>query len=148
MSNYSTELSKILQNKQGYRIESYSGSGICDVEEVIRFEMGELENRDISNFCQMEYNLIFEEDAFEEWLRALLVVLRAKLNTDNVFLLWLTRKEDVSFYCDEGTNWILRYTLPENAIPISDLGSEGALFALDTHPDFLDIQVEEVHIEK
>jgi len=149
MKSYSPELLEMVQTKLGYRSEDYSGSGICDAEEVISFEMNELENRDIPKFCETEYGIMFEEDRTTEWLGVLLSFLRDKLNTDTVFLLWLTRKEDIGFYCyDEGLHEIGVYSLPENAIPISDLGREGALFALDIHPDFMDPQTEVICIPK
>jgi len=156
MERYSTELTDILQTKIGYRTEDYSGSGVRDAKEVIRFEIEELGNNDIPEFCQQQYNIPFTEDTFEswlepseDWLESLLVFLRAKLNTDTVSVLWLTKKENIDFYCtEEGENLILAYCLPETMLPISDLGSQGALFALGVHPDFMDPQIEFVNTKK
>jgi hypothetical protein len=149
IENYSSTLSDILQNKIGYRSDDYGGSGIADAEEVVRFEMDELNNRDIPDFCQREYGLIFHEDNWEEWIESLLVFLRKKLNTENVFVLWVTNQENIGFYCDcEGMNLVSCYALPKNLIPISDLGDEGVLLAMDTHPDFLDIRIEEMYTKK
>ena len=65
----SQTLDRMIENGVGYRNESYSGSGVRNAEEVIRYELS-MGNTDIVKFMQMNYQQLQEivcgDDFFEE----------------------------------------------------------------------------------
>lgn len=50
-------LSKMLQTRSGYRTESFSGSNVRNIRNVINYEVVELNNMDIIDYVRETYNI-------------------------------------------------------------------------------------------
>ena len=130
----------ITANK-GYRTESYSGSRIRKLENVIYFELG-MGNSDILTFIQQNIQdidfpldldaeeasfLILENRSYYE--EKIQEVIQNQLPGENYTALWLTSKDNaVHRYNDGSVEGIEEYVLPNEFVVISDLGEDGALF--------------------
>jgi hypothetical protein len=108
--------------KLGYRNNSWGGSGVFSLEEVLFFEQEELENEDIP----LTLGVTAEE---------VVPYLERKTNVSvkKLFALWLTSKEGVLRYY-EGANGYTGYHLPKDAFSISDLDEQGILWVSSIHP--------------
>lgn len=60
----SNTLSKMMHDKKGYRTENYSGSGIRNLEEILKYEIGILGNTDVLAYLKKNHNILsdFELD--------------------------------------------------------------------------------------
>jgi hypothetical protein len=122
IKNLSADTMKMVRAGEGFRCESYGGSGSRIPSEVVRFEYEELNN-----------------DMTDQMIEAL--NLPTKLTPEQVFgqikqeyddkydAVWLATEEETrEHYCDgdepEG------YIIPPDAIVLQDLGNDGALFLL------------------
>lgn len=56
----SRTLSKIIEDKRGYRTESYSGSGVRNLKEILRYEIVILGNTDILAYLRDNYDILPE----------------------------------------------------------------------------------------
>lgn len=54
----SSTLEKMLSSKKGFRTENYSGSGVRDLKEILKFEIGQLGNTDILAYMRSNYNCL------------------------------------------------------------------------------------------
>ena len=140
---YSETLKTMLATHTGYRNESYSGSGVRDLMDVIYFEIEELDNMDIlytmSKFYGLDFsNYIETEDDYEfvhpECYQKVFDVIAGfvekKLSADrkNLEAIWLTTKEAVDKIYSKYGKKVTGYSFTEDWIPISDLGEDGTLF--------------------
>lgn len=132
-----------------YRTEAYSGSGVRDIMEIIRFEVDELGNVDIPNFILNHYSLseelqsklaefityckhgayTFDENMF----RQILDTIGKQKGTPIRYGIWLAEKEIVE------QDYLLGVEGEINAyktspIILSDLGPDGFLFAYAEMP--------------
>ena len=134
--NFSNTLNFMIRSGKGYRNISAT-SGITKLSDIIDFEVNELNNSDIFEFMENNYDeydiksLEYPKDIIDYTLSFI-----AKLfNTDveNLNGVWLTTHQDVlDIYCDnkfpECIDIKKIYIHENEMIPISDLGSDGALF--------------------
>lgn len=144
------------QNKAseiGFRTESYSGSLVRDLSEIIMFEMAELRNDDIPVYVLAhftlsggvrqdlidtlrlrdngEYPFLVDRSSLEDLIDNMLSDIRNETGKDIRYGLWLASKDGVKRYlCGGGT--VDRYPLSE--VILSDLGPDGRLYAFDSLP--------------
>lgn len=134
-----------------YRNDSWSGSKITDIFEVIRYEVCDLRNTDIFSWCMEKYPLsgrlwkalkenirvIGNGDAVpmsdvERDIHDLIKEISDLKGYPLTHALWLARKEVVkSRYCgteDNMSAYITSFTV------LSDIGPEGALYAYGSLP--------------
>ena len=144
---YSKELSEMLEVRKGFRNSEYGGSGEIMAQEIIKYEMFELENEDIYDFFVAHYGLrggfdfSSSEEEFDLVIGEMMGILKDKLGLGDispVYGLWLTSKEGVysnysSSILDES---VYEYHLPEVVVPISDLANQGSLF-VSSKPSYL-----------
>lgn len=136
----SRTLNYMLRQNRGCRCESYSGSGVRKLREILDFEIEELRNMDIpATILKLHHPRVSHElrkvienenDPGEysfdiiNWVMAF-ASNYFKVPEEELCGIWLTTKANV----------IKRYgidfdecNLPDDALPISDLGKDGALF--------------------
>jgi hypothetical protein len=122
IKNLSADTMKMVRAGEGFRCESYGGSGSRVPSKVVRFEYEEL-NNDMTDQMIEALSLptkLTPEQVFE----------RIKQDYDDKYdAVWLATEEEVKeHYCDgdepEG------YNIPPGAIVLQDLGNDGALFLL------------------
>ena len=131
---------KMLATHMGYRTENQSDHEEHIGAEVIKFEINELGNQDIIDTCNLLYNLHVKT------AQDLIQVLNNKLGKD-FNILWLASDpfDCLEFYSDNHKHYhnladakdedgqaidLTEYTVPDNAILISDIGPDGQLFAV------------------
>ena len=126
--------------KIGFRTESFSGSGVRNAMDVVRFEITELLNEDIMLTMQKLYGLDFYEflNLGEELLEIsdflinkIFTFLENKMEIpkEDMKAIWLTTEEMVKKrYCFNNESVINKYEIGESWIPISDLDKDGILF--------------------
>ena len=135
-----------------FRNESYSGSMVRDAVDVLSFEIGELHNTDIIDYCLAHYNLCrmhFDQtlDALRELIddgdtvdgsdiRILMRDLLKHIESNTGFcithVLWLAPEETVkSMYEGSGKHLDAYLTGP---VILSDLGPDGILFGYTAMP--------------
>ena len=124
---------KMLADRKGYRNDFLYGSGIEDIRKVIRHEADELCNADIFITCENLYGIDYGEINVEDienidgYVEKTMEFLKSHFGTDELYGKWLALKEDImTLY--RGEEGITEYIIPENAIVISDIGRDGALF--------------------
>jgi len=120
----SRELREMLREGRGYRCESFRGAGVRKARDVLRYEIYVLGNEDVlweacsalgipRRDCDFDRMVAEIEGRFGEGAEAL----------------WLATERDArENYCEPGEEPD-EYEIPEGALPIWDLGDEGALFA-------------------
>lgn len=114
----------IFANKLGYRNDGYGDGSIRLVEEIIQYEIEELGNLDILSTCERLYKVT-----------DINCLLNERFNKEeNVFAIWLTTPEGVAKNYSEEEVQISEYQLPEDALILSDLDSEGILIATQHNP--------------
>lgn len=149
---YSETLEIMLKEKKGYRTESFSGSGVRNLEDVVRFEIMELCNDDIIDYMQESYGILksyqLEKDGraldseefyfkcqenIDDVIDEIASYVKENLKIDDVrdiYVVWLTTKENVIDMYEAESEWYIdEYIIPEERIILSDLGRDGALFA-------------------
>lgn len=135
----------------GYRTESFSGSGIRDLEEVIGFEMQELRNNDIPLYLLENYKLlskyewmfnneisIYDEESrvgvdeyIHDLINEIIVNIEEILKSDKLHAIWLGEEDDIRRNYADSFSIIDKYTIKgEEMIDymiISDLEEDGKL---------------------
>ena len=130
---------------------NYSGNNITDPVKVIAFEMGELGNIDIPDYCLDNYgdkmrlemrekienaieliqNGDMDEDVAEQTAKAIVSEMERIWNIRIKRVMWLADYDTVvDLYCDEGDTENIESFKTSNYI-IVDLGCDGILFAYD-----------------
>lgn len=143
---YSSQLHNIYKRKYGYRSEDNS-SGVKNLKNILKFEICELGNIDIIDFINNNYNdiAINYDEEYKDLTNITQTIydyLKYKLNADKLYGVWLCESiEDVHRYYGES---VVKVRLPDNAIPISDLGIDGSLFV---YPSNLILRTIEINKE-
>lgn len=131
---------KMLATHMGYRTENQSDHEEHTGAEVIDFEINELGNQDIIDTCNLLYSL--NAKTAEDVIKALNDKLGKNFN-----VLWLASDpfDCLEFYTDGHKHYhhlsdakdedgnqidLTEYTVPQDAILISDIGSDGQLMAV------------------
>ncbi len=139
MKNSKT-LSKMISQGVGYRVESYSGSKVRNLFDVVHYEIFELGNEDILDYMEKKYNLkgiqlhsreFFREDEEAEFRVARQIVdyCTFTLGAEKVIGIWLTTLPNVKkFYKLNSDDEITKVPLDRKYMVISDLDEDGALF--------------------
>ena len=124
----------------GYRYEGIS-SGTYPIEQSLLFEVEELCNEDAFETTKNLYGLNFKNTKeITNWVYSLFSGVKT------VWGLWVSTKIGVEqnyiskpdYECGPVT--ILRYTLPDKRLILSDLDADGVWFALETCPDWIPSQ--------
>ena len=138
-----------------YRTESYSGSGVRDIRDVIEYEMSELRNTDIPSYVLVHYTLSdglrkdledilslepegeypFKGDRqdLRDTIDAVVKEIGGLKGTVIRFGLWLAPYESVRLrYCRSGDRDIDGY--PTSHVILSDLDTDGALYGYAEMP--------------
>lgn len=89
----SSALERMLSEERGYRTESYSGSGIRDVEEILRYEIGELGNTDILAYIRDNYGCLQDFNISEDIMESLK---REALNEEELQLLIFEEEQNLA----------------------------------------------------
>lgn len=131
-----------------YRSEDSYGSGIRDILDVMVFEIYELENTDILDYCLKHYlqntmledivkdvidNVIsFSEEEIYSICRSIVDEINSQTNHNLKYALWLADKDTViDMYADTEES-ILAYKTSD--VILANLGRDGILFAYDNRP--------------
>lgn len=122
---------QIFTNKLGYRNDGYGDGSIRLVEEIIQYEVEELGNLDILSTCERLYKVTDINCLLEQRFN----------REENVFAIWLTTPEGVVKNYSEEEVQISEYQLPEDALILSDLDSEGILIATQHNPKSMFSQI-------
>lgn len=64
-------LSEMIKNRKGYRTETCSGSCVRDLEEILRFEIGELGNTDVLEYLKENHNILLDFELDENTINDL-----------------------------------------------------------------------------
>lgn len=138
-----------------YRTESYAGSKVREIRDIIEYEMAELRNTDIPRYVLSSYalsdglrkdleDILALEESGEypftggrgdllDTIDALLKEVGDLTGTPVRYGLWLAPYETVRLrYCSLGSRDIDRY--PTSDIVLSDLGEDGILFGYGEQP--------------
>ena len=145
--------SKIMIPQILYRTEQYSGSGKRDAVDVLTFEVFDLRNTDILEYCLSHYDLrrmhfditirtlmdiIQDNDDVEEKdIRTIMkdLLKHIELNTGHCirYILWLASKDEVKDNYEGTEGCIDAYKT--GPVILSDLGNDGILFGYDNLPE-------------
>lgn len=137
MEDFSPTAQNIMQTRMGFRSESYSGSMVRDLKEVVSYELG-MGNNDIIKFCQEQYHLDVESPDEDSILADRLYyesgvwqVVKERLgDPKGCDALWLTSLKGVTGKYLGGGNYDYDlYILPPRFMVLSDLGEDGILVA-------------------
>lgn len=161
MPELSNPLQTMLEEGCGFRNNEWGESRVWDLQDVVYHEMTALMNSDIPEFLNEHYNAgiclddngKFDTDAFEYeapcYVSDVMDFIRSKVGEDELYGVWLTTKSSVLKIYDSGSETtVSMYQIPEDALVISDLDIDGALFVTRTHPDNLYISCEIVRKSK
>lgn len=151
----SSNCKSIILNGIGYRNETYYGSGVRSLSEIVEYERCELENRDIDWFCDQYISSNDSRYWYDENISVLdimgFISKKMSIPEERLGGIWVTSSvhDIANNYCDEWEyDAILRMTPTEYAelgdyftkvkfnpfhkyMVISDLGNEGILVAYD-----------------
>ncbi len=64
----SSTLSEMIHSGKGYRTETFSGSGVRNLEEILRFEISSLGNLDVLDYLKENYGILSDFAIEEEEL--------------------------------------------------------------------------------
>jgi hypothetical protein len=122
---------ELLQTKNGYRCESYSGSGVTSARSVLEQEVLEQGNDDMIQEAQTALNLPVENEIQvpAKSLKSLIYEIENRFGPDAVAI-WLGCRSCVIQNYGEPGEEPDEYKIPDSAIVISDLGDEGQLFLM------------------
>ena len=126
----SSSLKEMYDNRFGYKSNCLYGSGVVDAESIIIHEIIELGNKDILYTMNFLYGLRFGEDDKDN-VEKIMHFLKDRFGTNILYGKWLCSKVEhiIEFYCiDNEEIEISKVMIPDNTIPISDLGPEGVLW--------------------
>lgn len=139
----STTLTRMYNEKLGFRTENFSGSNVRNLEDVVYFEIRELGNTDILDTMNELYGLDFQpfmdiedentiaDECYHKVLEQIFFHLEKQFNTsrDNLNAIWLTTYDNVEkIYCQSPNDKINMVDILPNFYPISDLDTDGVLF--------------------
>ena len=118
----SKEVNQMLKDGKGYRCESYMGSAERRAAIIVRYEVEEMGNEHIiEDACKA---LGLDDCNLDNVLKAI-----EKEFGPDAMAIWLATKEYASkYYCGPGER-PTAILIPKDAVIISDLKDEGALFA-------------------
>lgn len=138
-------LEYLLKEGVGYRNEQFRNSGIINLREIIDFEVLELGNTDIFDTMKILYGdngyQLNENNRLKNLLSYkinytinFLVKMLDCINEDSLCGVWLTTYQNLYKYIDADTCTEIRkvYIHEQNMIPVSDLGTDGVLFAFNS----------------
>lgn len=131
----SKTLQEMQQSKTGFRSDIYGEQfgGNRDLKSVVEFELTELENTDIISFCVAKYGIYGNNP--ESFIRTLEAYFKKRLHTETLYAIWLTSEAGVmKHYLMDFDDKPVGYRIPKDALPISDLSSEGVLFVTKHAP--------------
>jgi len=118
MAKYSTQLKELLKTKIGYRDNNFGElRPERNAIKVIRHEILDLNNSHVLSEAAHFLNT-------EPKLSAVIKAIIQRFGK-NAYALWLGTKEDIVKYYGD---CLTVYKIPEDAVPISDLGEYGILF--------------------
>ena len=119
---YSKETTKMLKERKGYRCEGYSGTGHWKLIPVFDFEVNKLGNDSmVDEACEF-----LDIDKPCDFAKVIDEMRRRYGNNGNAR--WLATKKDARDHYCEGEEPEPE-EIPPDAVVISDLSSDGALFA-------------------
>ena len=136
-----------------YRDENAFGSGVMKAKDVIMYEITELCNTDILDYCVDTYELSeelddeirqlisdmeneeeFDEDDVESIIDDLLSELEVIFDKKIKYVIWLATKEAVIDLYSNGDENAELTAYETSEIILSDLGYDGLLFAYEKKP--------------
>ena len=143
-----------------YRSERYSGSGVCDVKEVMKFEICTLGNTDILDYCLENYNFTpaFKKSLFKlrnfieknniideigditkvryahHIIEQLIDEISINVGHPIRYAVWLADLDTVReiYSVSDSDEDIEAYETSD--VVLSDLGEDGKLFGYETYP--------------
>lgn len=132
-----------------YRNDSYNNSDgeIRKLKDILVYEIFDLENTDILEYCSEHYDLSeplmnemngiidgeeLDEDAVEDLVKRLLTEISSLTGKILRYGLWLAKKDVVMNFYDGDEETISGYYVSD--VILSDLGEDGILFAYETFP--------------
>lgn len=116
----SKTLDGMLQQGYGYRTESFSGSGVRRIDEVIRYELS-LGNTDIVEFCQTNHQILKDICVDEEFW--------AEIENLDVEEQQASVAEELSHICQENAPYIVE-EIVKFAMAMLGVARREELFAL------------------
>ena len=121
---------QLLNDGFGYRNDDISTTtSTTPLWEILEYEINELGNDDVFDYLQsLGMNFISVDEVINYIYNTLHLPYRTPL-----YGMWLTTKENVLDFYHNGENneiTISKYSIPENALIISDLDCDGILFVL------------------
>lgn len=117
----SNEVNQMLKDGKGYRCESYMGSAERRAAVIVRYEVEEMGNEHVVDEACKALGL--DDCNLDNVLKAI-----EKEFGPDAMAIWLATKEYASkYYCGPGER-PTAILIPEDAVIISDLKDEGALF--------------------
>lgn len=122
---YSETAIEILTNGFGYRDDNYSGQGIEDLESIVKYEVLELQNRDILYTCRKLYALDYDMRNLNKSIEVVLNFFYSFYESKILYAKWLTLEKYVVYLY--GKN-ISKYQIPKDSLIVSDLNIDGILF--------------------
>lgn len=126
---FSETANRIMQLKEGYRDEDAYGSGVEDFEEIMRFEVFELGNKDIFYTFKLYNPKIDLRKSREAIIKHILGYYYQAFKTQKLYGKWLTDKEAVlRIY---GNNPICYNFKNQRVVIASDCGEDGVLLISD-----------------
>lgn len=136
-----------------YRDENAFGSGVMKAKDVIMYEITELCNTDILDYCVDKYELSeelddeirqlisdmeneeeFDEDDVESIIDDLLSELEVIFDKKIKYVIWLATKEAVIDLYSNGNEDAELTAYETSEIILSDLGYDGLLFGYEKKP--------------
>lgn len=138
-----------------YRNETAFGSGVVKAKDIIMFEIIELCNTDILDYCMEQYEDVLsedlyerlntlsydmsdgaeiDEDAIEELVDDLLEELSEHFEVEIKYAMWLASKEAVIELYSDGNEDAVLTAYETSEIILSDLGYDGKLFGYSKRP--------------
>lgn len=121
---YSETAIEILTNGFGYRDDNYSGQGIEDLESIVKYEVLELQNRDILYTCRKLYALDLDIRNLKKSVEVVLKFFYHFYNSKILYAKWLTLEKFVVYLYGKDVS---KYSIPINSLIVSDLNTEGIL---------------------
>lgn len=135
-------LEKMLKSKKGFRTEAFSGSGVDNPRDIIRFEFS-MGNTDIIDYVNTNYNILnsYICDDWDELIEVSqenasditdeiidFLTNKLKVGEDKLKGLWLAGKGAVRNVYGGEDSFIDEYSLDRDYVIISSLGYDGSLF--------------------
>lgn len=133
INKLSKETQEMLNDGYGFRNDTLYGSGVEEIQKIIEFETIELENTDIFETCEELYGIDYETidlnnpESVKNAVKKTIKFIFEHFNAEVLYGKWLAPEKSIIQYY-EGDEDISKYIIPDDAIIISDLGEQGALF--------------------